>query len=458
MATKVKKEDLYTTNGQVRFERFDENVEDWTYYEKRFELTLKIEGISDGGPLEEQRRDLLLKCIGPDHFRAILDNFNDRDYESLSYQEIRGFLRQKFDKKINYLYQRYMFNKTTQNSDEKIAMFLSRLKSVSNKCQFGSSLEERLRDQFILGLGAEDIQKELFYKFSSVDVSLNEVFEVARSLEEAKENIQTMHGVSTFGNVNAVKNKGHNEKNFASREEQNQKVIDPRITCIRCGKARHSQVALCPALKEECRYCKKIGHFARVCLKAGNRVEDKKQFKSVKRIDSDDSYFFINSFQTVKNRFIENNIRGWKINVELNGLPVKMMIDSAASVSCIGYSLWKQLKKPKLRPMGDLKGYTDNPIKTLGKTQVQVNLPGKQENLPVVVTIKDDEPILGLDWMLKLGIGIQINHLTLDNDRKCSDSELSNTLKEYDTIFVENNKGVKNYKAKISFWKFLFTY
>ncbi|KII70798.1 Retrovirus-related Pol polyprotein [Thelohanellus kitauei] len=100
--------------------------------------------------------------------------------------------------------------------------------------------------------------------------------------------------------------------------------------------------------------------------------------------------------------------------------------------------------------MGDLKGYTDNPIKTLGKTQVQVNLPGKQENLPVVVTIKDDEPILGLDWMLKLGIGIQINHLTLDNDRKCSDSELSNTLKEYDTIFVENNKGVKNYKAKIS--------
>ena len=65
----------------------------------------------------------------------------------------------------------------------------------------------------------------------------------------------------------------------------------------------------------------------------------------------------------------------------------------------------------------------DNRIKFEGKTIASVEVNGKRNNLEVLITTKKTNPLIGLDWMEKLGItldtkkiGPQINHVTEDPD------------------------------------------
>ncbi|KII68181.1 hypothetical protein RF11_16265 [Thelohanellus kitauei] len=107
-----------------------------------------------------------------------MEIFIKRDCESLSYDEVRGYFRQIFEKKIIYFDQRYLFNGASQLATETSMHVL---------------LEERMRDQFILGLKDKAIQKELFYKCTAITVRLDEIVEVSKDLEEAKSNIQFIH-------------------------------------------------------------------------------------------------------------------------------------------------------------------------------------------------------------------------------------------------------------------------
>ncbi|KII64439.1 hypothetical protein RF11_15440 [Thelohanellus kitauei] len=110
------------TSPQFRIEPFDEHTEDWSFYEKKFAIALRVHGIVDDSHLGEFKRDLLMKLIGQTHFRTILENFNERDYDTLTYDEIIHFLRQKFEK-VYVIYQRYTFNKAVQEQESRLHNF-----------------------------------------------------------------------------------------------------------------------------------------------------------------------------------------------------------------------------------------------------------------------------------------------------------------------------------------------
>ena len=99
----------------------------------------------------------------------------------------------------------------------------------------------------------------------------------------------------------------------------------------------------------------------------------------------------------------------------MNNRPIKFIIDSGSPVTLIPKSQFNGITP--LRPIGtEYRDVNDNRIKFEGKS-VEIN--GKRNELELLMTTKKTNPLLGLDWMEKLGItldtgetGPQINQIT----------------------------------------------
>ncbi|KII72663.1 hypothetical protein RF11_15171 [Thelohanellus kitauei] len=83
-----------------------------------------------------------------------------------------------------------------------------------------------------------------------------------------------------------------------------------------------------------------------------------------------------------------------------------MIMDTGASVTCIGPSLCESLHKP------NLKGYiTTNPLNSLRTITVKVQLGSDEKALRIIVNTEDDEPIIVLNKIHKFGISLNINQI-----------------------------------------------
>ncbi|KII64438.1 Retrovirus-related Pol polyprotein [Thelohanellus kitauei] len=112
------------------------------------------------------------------------------------------------------------------------------------------------------------------------------------------------------------------------------------------------------------------------------------------------------------------------MDVKINSHLVRMMLDIGASISCIGQELWKKLSMPPLKPIV------------------------KKKKLPVLVTVNDDEPIFGLNWIQELDIDISINALTVQQEDSLFKS-IFNDIVNNSSIFEKSNNAITNYTASI---------
>ena len=83
----------------------------------------------------------------------------------------------------------------------------------------------------------------------------------------------------------------------------------------------------------------------------------------------------------------------------------------------------------------------DNRINFDGKTTAKVKLNGEQKHLEILVTTKKTNPLLGLDWMKKLGktinkdnIDPQIKHVREDPDETILKSQFQKLFNENHTV------------------------
>ena len=119
----------------------------------------------------------------------------------------------------------------------------------------------------------------------------------------------------------------------------------------------------------------------------------------------------------------KNGPEFFKITALVNSRPIKFIIDSGSPVTSIPKSQFNGTTP--LRPIGtEYRDVNDNQIKFEGKTTASVEINGKRSDLELLITTKKTNPLLGLDWMEKLGItldtdetGPQINQITEDPDK-----------------------------------------
>ena len=99
------------------------------------------------------------------------------------------------------------------------------------------------------------------------------------------------------------------------------------------------------------------------------------------------------------------------INVELliNETPLKMTLDTGASVTIISLTTWqKLLPEVKFKHSNMLlKTYTGESLKLQGEAQVTVFYKYQKVELPLIVVKGDGPSLLGRNWLLKITLDWQ---------------------------------------------------
>lgn len=441
----------YTIQHRVanfRFPEFSPESEEWRYYIQRFQLELSLQGLADQA---EPKRNLLLKFIGAERYRLVSDHFDPTSVTDITYNDIVSFLNSFYRPTTNYLAERVKFGQTYRKDEQTVTQFIGELRAKAVLCKFGSTLNERLRDQFLVGLKNPAMQEDLFSRHPEEKAEFNDIEKSALLLESAQQqrSAVTANGKSetTRNDINKVskfKTKPFSRpKEKAEKQPDKSTVIDAAKQCIYCGRDRHAKDVKCPAANATCLHCGKSGHWKQACLSRVKLINFK-QRRTVKAVSA-------NSTESATlYQLNDGSILKATVNVVLNKTPVTMEYDSAAHRSTINKTIWQELGCPKLRSTVKLDAYNQQTIKTLGELDVTVKV-GVKIRHAVVIVIDDSvvAPLFGLDWMQIFNmlpnnenVELSVNAVQIkpgDYEKKIFD--------EFKLLFKDEIGHVKNFKA-----------
>ncbi|XP_060861205.1 uncharacterized protein LOC132938406 [Metopolophium dirhodum] len=129
--------------------------DDFNAWVERFELYANLNEIS-----KHKKKLMFLTLLGNDGYSLVRDLCTPRKPLELSYDDLKQSL-DYINPKPNLITERYKFKERKQAADESIIQFATSLKKMSEFCEFATSLNESLRDQFIWGVKDSNIKKKL---------------------------------------------------------------------------------------------------------------------------------------------------------------------------------------------------------------------------------------------------------------------------------------------------------
>ena len=446
---------------RFRFERFDVAVEEFDYYIQRFETELDLHNLLQGDATADARRSLLLSRIGPDAFKVLVDHFRPDAVNTKTYVVLKRTLQTHFKKDTCVIAERVKFTLRHRKEEETVTQFLISLRAIAGKCAFGQSLDERLRDQLVIGISNDSWQQEIFRLHPTNDATLQQVEQSALIVEQAFTQQQQIRAMTkselkqetTTCRVKAKPNKrGTGKQRFEQMRD-----LHVGVDCLKCGFPRHMKGESCPAASSSCHTCGLEGHFARVCIKSGKAIVKKGKGKQVNSVETETREGTPSSGEEesgVLNTIMAIKSVSAKVEVQLNGRPITMLYDPGASRSIISKRMWIKIGSPPLKPTSSLVAYTNVTVDTCGEAVVAGKLKEKVQHLAVVVVRKHDFPLFGLDWCLSFGLELpsvvrldRVNQL--GEPQKQSEIELEALISEYQELFGDDLGVIKGHKAVV---------
>eukprot|EP00731_Ephydatia_muelleri_P000773 Em0001g773a len=149
-----------------------------------------------------------------------------------------------------------------------------------------------------------------------------------------------------------------------------------------------------------CHKCKRVGHLARACRSSGSKKETTHRVT-----EPQEQEYRLDYIGVLKGI---NTKRVW-IEVELNGIPLKMELDTGASVSLVSTKTWREkLGSPPLTKRKIvLRAYSGHRsrLHVIGETTVDVNAGSQRhKSLPLVVVEGEEAPLFGRNWLVQVDV------------------------------------------------------
>lgn len=141
--------------------------------------------------------------------------------------------------------------------DERTRNYATRLHKAAEKCDFENwSSSKMIKCLIISNMEDEKLRLSLLQK----EMTLEDLLNKAEKKEDAVMMSRAMHDKEEVRKVN--------RRSTRSREERDDKQLDDSDEiCYKCRHPRHHDSKDCPAVGKKCDFCKKMGHFAKCCLK-----------------------------------------------------------------------------------------------------------------------------------------------------------------------------------------------
>ena len=129
-------------------EPFDPAGDDWSlYYVERFEHFVLANGIKD-----ERKLHMLLALVSAQTYRLLTNLVAPKKPGEHTYAQVKEKLKAHLKPKPIKIAKRFRFYKRQQEPSEKMADYIAELRRLATTCEFGTFLDEALRDKFVCGL------------------------------------------------------------------------------------------------------------------------------------------------------------------------------------------------------------------------------------------------------------------------------------------------------------------
>lgn len=227
-----------------------------------------------------------------------------------------------------------------------MVQYMAELRRLAKTCQFANFLEDALRDQFVCGMIATNVQKRLL---SEEGLNIDRALKLALSMEAAELSTKEIHGTTKGSGSMEVRDDTKNDTEAVVLHLVKKTIPSSQIRlaeCIRCAKGGHI-ARNCPFKTTQCCMYGKIGHLARACLSvdrfsAAKENRQKTHLLSEKTDYEGDDVMVLEHIGTLDSR----GKRIW-IKVLVYGTHLKMELDTGAGLSLVNEHMWRdQLHSP----------------------------------------------------------------------------------------------------------------
>ena len=132
--------------------------------------------IANGVPEDKAERfkprATLISVIGSKVYYVLTDTCSPETPSGKPYDDLATILKGHFATKKLVIAERHRFHNFIQREGESVSTFAANLKHFTSTCNFGTHLNEALRDHFVCGLRSKEIQKKLLTEEHNFDEAL----------------------------------------------------------------------------------------------------------------------------------------------------------------------------------------------------------------------------------------------------------------------------------------------
>ncbi|XP_063374907.1 uncharacterized protein LOC134662567 isoform X2 [Cydia amplana] len=237
-----------------KIKAFEVSTGNWSTYVERVSMYFKANDIK-----ENLQLPTLIAVMGEEAYELLSNLTSPKKPADMTYAEVIKIMSEHIEPKPSFMAERYRLRQRRQGDKETVAQYLSDLKKLAKHCEFSTTLEDNLRDQFVCGLKNDTIRQRLF---AETGLTYIKAVQLALSLEAAEKDAAMVErpSVSEKGDAGERAETVHA---LTSWQPRGGNGVNKGI-CAVCGKLGHRDVQ-CPYKDFQCNKCGNTGHLKRVC-------------------------------------------------------------------------------------------------------------------------------------------------------------------------------------------------
>ena len=340
---------------------------------------------------DAQRAALLRHCLGVEGRRILATlTLADGTFDSLKTALGAHFCVEKSRRMY-----RFEFGQRQQRVGEPVAHFVSALRDLAKHCAYGQLEDGLILDQLIRSTSCDPLRERLLLEPDSM--TLNDAIMIAKRVEMAlaeKTKFARATAAAPVTPAPPVQNVAHGLGDDAEDDEESLDVqpVDRKVKksrmCMNCGASEHTTGSQsCPARGKRCKKCDKLNHFARGCRSAATKSD----------------------CAAVPVNIVHSGGATFKyLTCDINGRPVKLLVDTGARVSILNKPTYEHLfSHVSLEPATtSLAGYGHSPIEVLGVARLLVKYKRQRAPHTAFHVTRHGSNIMGLPLFYALGFAM----------------------------------------------------